>query len=82
MAAKYGPVESAVRDDIAEMGDLTGVEPSLAATAYQLAKAMDGGEDPRQLPALAKELRSTLKVLSDGRVEDEDDEFADLASAE
>lgn len=80
---KRGPVESAVRDDISELGDLVGLEPSLAATAYRLASAVDDdGEDGRQLPALAKELRATLKALMDGRVEDDDDEFGDMASPE
>jgi len=79
---KRGPVETAVRDDIGELGDLVGLEPSLAATAHRLAQAIDDGEDERQLPALAKELRATLKALMDGRVEEDDDEFGDLASAE
>jgi hypothetical protein len=82
MPAKRGDVESAVRDDIGELGDLVGLEPSLAATAYRLAQAIDADEDGRQLPALTKELRSTLKALMDGRVEEDDDEFGDLASAE
>jgi len=79
---KRGSVETAVRDDIGELGDLVGLEPSLAATAFRLAQAIDGGEDERQLPALAKELRATLKALMDGRVEDDDDELGDLASAD
>jgi hypothetical protein len=80
--SKRGPVESAVRDDIGELGDLVGLEPSLAATAYRLAQAIDADEDGRLLPSLTKELRSTLKALMDGRVEEDDDEFGDLASAE
>lgn len=82
MASSQGPVEKAARADIEELGDLVGVEPTLAATAVELAKAIDSGEDFRQLAGLAKELRSTLKSLVDGRVEDDDDEFRDMASAE
>jgi hypothetical protein len=82
MPAKRGDVESAVRDDIGELGDLIGLEPSLAAAAYRLAQAIDADEDARQLPALTKELRSTLQALMDGRVEEDDDEFGDMASPE
>lgn len=80
-----GSVETAVRGDIADLGDLVGIEPTLAATAFQLAKAIDdgGGEDGRQLPALTKELRLTLKQLTDGRSEGgDDDDLGDLAAAE
>lgn len=84
MAAKAS-VEAAVRSDIDELGDLVGIEPSLAATAYRLAQAIDygGGEDGRMLPALTKELRLTLKQLTDGRSEGEDDDdLADMAAPE
>lgn len=75
-------VESAVRSDIDELGDLVGVEPSLAATALTLAKAIDqgGGEDGRMLPALTRELRITMKALADGRGDGEDDDDADLGT--
>ena len=82
--ARAGGIQAAVRDDVEAMGDLEGVEPSLAATAYRLAQAIDdgGGEDGRLMPALAKELRSTLKELADGRRDDTGgDELDDLASA-
>ncbi|MER5388365.1 hypothetical protein [Saccharopolyspora sp. NPDC002686] len=64
-----GALERAVRTDIKGLGELDGAEPSLAQTAYALAAAIDagGGEDGKQIPALAKELRATLKVLTDAR---------------
>lgn len=75
-------VEKAVRSDIEELGDLAGVEPTLAATALKLAQAIDqgGGEDGRMLPALTRELRITMKALVDGRGGGEDDDDADLGT--
>lgn len=77
-----GKVETAVRNDIEELGDLVGVEPSLAATALLLAEAIDGAGnvDMRLLAPLTKELRATLKALADGRSDDEDNDDADLAT--
>lgn len=82
-ARQAAGVLSAVKEDIEEFGDLVGVEPSLAATALRLAETIDDiGEDgARLLPALTKELRATLKELVDGRVKDDDDDDADLATA-
>lgn len=80
-----GPVETAVREDIDAIGGLVGVEPTLAEMAYRLAREIDGGggEDGRLLPALNKELRTTIKQLLDGRpAEDDDDDLADLDSPE
>lgn len=75
-------VEAAVRSDIEELGDLVGVEPSLAATAIKLAKAIDqgGGDDGRMLPALTRELRITMKTLADGRGDGDGDDDADLGT--
>jgi transcriptional regulator with XRE-family HTH domain len=81
-----GPLETTARADIKALAALTGIEASLAATAYVLARAVDagGGEDGRQLPALTKEFRACLEQIAAGRrgVEepDEDDEFGDLDS--
>ncbi|MFF5988150.1 hypothetical protein [Prauserella flavalba] len=82
---KQGPVELAVRDDVGKLGPLEGTEPSLAATAYALAAGVDGqgAEEGRQVAALAKELRATLKAIEDGRARrnvpnDEDDELGGL----
>lgn len=77
----YGPVEAAVRADIARLGDLDGIRPSLAEIAYSLARYLDstadaeparrGGPPPRdQTAAVAKELRSTLADLTAGEADD------------
>lgn len=90
-----GPVEQAVRDDILQLGDLVGVEPSLSEMAYRLAREIDGAataecetcgepipgpEDSRSLPQLNRELRQTLAQLLEGRAADDDDDLGDLAS--
>ncbi|WP_219512783.1 hypothetical protein [Nonomuraea ceibae] len=88
-----GPVEKVVRDDVEELGDLVGVEPSLAQMAYRLAQVIDGlpdercaecgtpvpATDARTLPQLNRELRQTLAQLVEGRGEEDDDDLGDLA---
>ena len=76
-----GPVEKAVRDDIEQLGDLVGVEPSLSEMAYRLSKEIDdGGDDGKLLPQLNRELRATLAQLMDARApEGDDDDLGDLA---
>lgn len=77
-----GPVEKAVRDDVEQLGDLVGVEPSLSEMAFTLAREVDGGggEDGKQLAQLNRELRATLAALLEGRAtEDDDDGLGDLA---
>lgn len=90
-----GPVEKAVRDDVEQLGDLAGVEPSLSEMAYTLARSIDtaasgecqtcgeavtGAEDGRTLPQLNRELRQTLAQLLEGRAADDDDDLGDLGS--
>lgn len=77
-----GPVERAVRDDVEQLGDLVGVEPSLSQMAFTLAREIDagGGEEGRQLPQLNRELRQTLAQLLEGRTADDDDDLGDLGS--
>ncbi len=85
-----GPVELALADDIENLGDLTGMEPTHAAVARRLARQMDGHHpvpcdscgasvyvpnDAKILPNLARELRATVAALVEGRaVEDDDDD--------
>ncbi|WP_432116619.1 helix-turn-helix domain-containing protein [Streptomyces sp. S1] len=84
-----GPVSTALADDIEELGDLTGMEPTLAATAVRLAELVDGGRpfpcdecghlvrgpvDARTLPQLTRELRATVAALLEGRAVDDDDD--------
>lgn len=80
--AKAPTVVSSVQGDIDELGDLTGIEPTLAAAALRLAKEIDSDEaDGRTLPALVKELRLILKQLTEGRSGGDDDDDSDLGSA-
>lgn len=78
-----GPVEAAVRDDLKQLAaERTGVQRSLAETAYALA----GGVDQARLrgsaaalaasAALAKELRATLESLTG--VRDDSDRTAEI----
>ncbi|MGW6395416.1 helix-turn-helix domain-containing protein [Streptomyces sp. NPDC055103] len=91
-----GPVSAALADDIDQLGDLTGMEPTLAATAVRLAGHIDGQRpvpcdecgalvrlpvDPRTLPQLTRELRATVTALLEGRtVDDDDDDLGDLGA--
>ncbi|WP_433233746.1 hypothetical protein [Actinomadura nitritigenes] len=63
-APACGPIETAVRGDIARLGELTGIQPSLAATAASLARTLDTGEGA-QRAMLARELRETLRALAE-----------------
>lgn len=90
-----GPVETAVRGDVAELGDLSGIEPSLAEMAFTLAGRIDSAatgecetcgeavaQDDKLLPQLNRELRQTLAQLLEGRAADDDDDLGDLAEPE
>ncbi|HEY5990406.1 MAG TPA: hypothetical protein VIV12_29060, partial [Streptosporangiaceae bacterium] len=68
VATSRGPVERATRRDVKGLGDLTGIQRSLAETAYRLAKTLDDGAG-LATAAVARELRATLLTLresSDG----------------
>lgn len=86
--AEAGPVELAVRSDIKELAELTGVERSHTEAALRLARAVDKGDSGgSKLPALTKELRQTLEVIMAGRrgaelPEEEDDDLDDLDAPE
>jgi transcriptional regulator with XRE-family HTH domain len=82
--ARRAGVSAAVQDDIAALGDLVGVEPSLAEAAYVLAAAIDSpGTEPKTLPALVKELRAVLDDIRNGRTDTGgDDDLADMGTPE
>lgn len=75
-------VADAVDGDIEALGDLVGVEPSLAQMARRLARQIDAGaDDGRLLPALNRELRATLsQLLEVHEPEEDDDDLGDLAA--
>lgn len=88
-----GPVETAVRSDVEQLGDLVGIEPSLSEMAYSLARRIDAaatgeceqcGEavavEDKLLPQLNRELRQTLAQMLEGRAADDDDDLGDLGS--
>jgi transcriptional regulator with XRE-family HTH domain len=74
-----GSVVQAVESDLEALGDLVGIEPSLAAVALALAREMDAPEGGTSLPSLARELRAVLAELASGRHGDDEDDD-DLAS--
>lgn len=66
--ADCGDIELEVREDIGRLGELDGMECSLAAMCYELARRMDDAEtDDRSLPAISKELRANLLQLFENR---------------
>jgi len=85
-AAGPGGLERVTRADLARLGELSPLETTLVETAYRLAAAIDGGEEPRALPALTKELRAVVEQLSAGRRRvpppPPEDDFGDLDDPE
>ncbi|GIH91953.1 hypothetical protein Psi01_25830 [Planobispora siamensis] len=74
-----GPVESQTRADIEALGPLTRVQPSLAETAYTLARALDEGAG-LSTAAIARELRSVLTEIAKVVPESREDTVDDLAA--
>jgi hypothetical protein len=75
-----GPIEIAARADVAELGELVGVEASLAESAYALARELDSGKSGLATAAVARELRATLTAIVAGRDEEPDSDLADLGT--
>jgi hypothetical protein len=72
-------------DDLAELGELSTLEPTLVAGALRLAAAIDETGDAKALPALVRELRATLEQIAAGRRRTETpegDPFGDLDDPE
>jgi len=67
----YGPLEMRVRLDIGLLGDLTGIQGSLAETAYALAKQIDEGAG-MGTASVARELRLLLSEITKGSASDDD----------
>jgi hypothetical protein len=65
-----GPVETAVRGDLDQL-DLVGpVARSLAETAFNLARKLDG-DAGMATAAVARELRETLKAIAEAASDDD-----------
>ncbi|MEU0808656.1 hypothetical protein [Streptomyces sp. NPDC005970] len=77
-----GPIETAVRADVAALGELLGTEKTLAELSYRVARELDfgGGPEGRQMAALSRELRLALQQLTDGHAGGSDDVFGDLGA--
>ena len=60
-------LEASVRRDIAALGQLSGVQQSLADTACILARLLDRGARGMGAAALTRELRATLDELMEAR---------------
>ena len=63
-----GPLETAIRETVAELAATTGVTRSLAELAYILAERLDrreGGNTGMAIAGNAKELRETLKQMTE-----------------
>jgi len=72
---QHGKVEAQVADDIEALGDLDGMAPTLAELALKLAREIDRtAENPRALPALARELREVVGALAPAAADDDDDD--------
>jgi hypothetical protein len=70
-----GDVESATRNAVDGLGELSGRQQALAAVAFTLAAELDEAGEKRQSPALAKTLTETLTAIWDlNPLGDEDDD--------
>lgn len=60
-----GPVERAARRAVKSLGDLTGVQATLAEAVYKIARALDerDGRPDMATAACLRELRTTLEAL-------------------
>lgn len=78
----FGRIEEQVRDDIARMGDLPGVGPSLAELAYRLAEALDSSDklEGRELAPVAAQLLKTLEAIAALVGDDDDPSISGLAT--
>lgn len=67
LAGVPGPIERQVRDDVAELGALSGSRRSYAEMAYRLARALDVDDDEiSSLSGASRELRGCLGEIWKG----------------
>lgn len=74
---EWGPVETAVRDDLGALSGCGETGTALTLTAYRLARALDMAE-PKECASVARELRATLREIREAG-SDADDVDAFLA---
>lgn len=72
-----GPVESATRTAVKQLGELSGRQPALAEVAYALAADIDGQGEKRQPAQLAKALGDTIATIWELQpvVDEQDDDL-------
>lgn len=67
LGSTVGPIERQVREDVAELGRLTGSRRSYAEMAYRLARALDvEGDEISSLSGSSRELRGCLAEIWKG----------------
>jgi len=74
---RQGSNERAARRSVRALGELSGVQPALAESAFTLARALDEGAG-LATAAVARELRATLEALAKGSDDDSDPALAAL----
>lgn len=77
-----GSIERQVRDDIAALGELPGITPSLAQLAYRLADALDSSSklEGRELAPVAAQLLKTLQAIHEAVGDDDDPAISGLST--
>lgn len=74
--ADCGPLEAKTRAAVEELGDLDGVQATLAELAFALAERMDRGAKGMAAAAIAREIRETLRAMTEAA--DDGDAVAEL----
>jgi hypothetical protein len=76
MTNEHGPLETATRTAISEMGELNGINRPLAELCINLSRLMDVGASGMAASAIARELRETLTQMME--VSDDNSAVRDL----
>lgn len=76
----HGPLESAVRRNLAEIGLETSLSESYAEICYNLARNLDNGAGMASA-AIAKELRETLQTIEEAAGDGDDELLARFSAA-
>lgn len=78
----FGLIEEQVREDIARLGELPSIGPSLAELAYRLASALDSSDklEGRELAPVAAQFLKTLEAIAALVGDDDDPTISGLAT--